>query len=245
MVSYLVLGIALLFGLLLLGRWFATADPKDIFKLLKWASFVLAVAIIAFLAVTGRLAWAFAALPALLVWFQRARALFRVGKAFRRMSQSMSGAATGQTSTVDTRFLRMTLDHDSGDMDGEVLEGDYVGRRLDDMSVAEVVDLLQTCWKRDNQSAQVLEAYLDRTHPDWRDLAGDPGDGAGRSESGSFSGDMDAEEARQILGLDASATDDDIKEAHRRLIGNLHPDHGGSSYLAAKINRAKDVLLGR
>ena len=243
MIAYLVLGIALLIALILLGRWFASADTKEVVRVLKWTSFALAVALILFLALTGRLAWAFAALPALLAWFQRARALFRVGKAFRRMAQSASGAPSGQASTVETRFLRMTLDHDSGAMAGEVLEGTYAGRSLDDMTVTQVVDLLRTCWRQDNQSAQVLEAYLERTHPDWRDLAGEEPSGGARAGNGGFSDDMDQAEALRILGLEGDPSEADIKEAHRRLIGGLHPDHGGSSYLAAKINQAKDVLL--
>jgi len=123
---------------------------------------------------------------------------------------------------------------------GEVVEGTYAGRRVGDMSVHELVDLLKTCWVEDEQSAQVLESYLDRVHVDWREQARTNGNGVGTAESGS----MSSEEAYKVLGLEPGAGTDQIKDAHRRLMAGLHPDHGGSNYLAAKINQAKDLLLG-
>jgi len=54
---------------------------------------------------------------------------------------------------------------------------------------------------------------------------------------------MPIEEARQILGVKAKDTEEEILKAYRRLIQKVHPDKGGSAYLASKVNRAKDVLL--
>ncbi len=238
MFPYLILGVALLAGLLLAGKWFTTADPRAIVKALKWLLFGIIGAITLFFIFTGRLAWAFVAVPALLPWFFRARQVHRVYKNFSRMAAGGGGGAPGQTSDVETRFLRMALDHASGKMTGEVLEGDYAGRTLDSLTLDELVGLLETCWVGDQPSAQVLEAYLNRTHPDWRARAhkGAPGAADG--------GPMTRVKALEVLGLEEGAGVEDIKDAHHRLIAGLHPDHGGSTYLAAQINRAKDVLLG-
>lgn len=237
---YFVLGIALVAGLLLAGRWYSTADPKLLVKVLKWLLIGIIGSVALFFLATGRLAWAVLALPALIPWFMRARSIARMAKTFSRMTSG--GGPAGESSDVETKFLRMSLDHDSGAMTGEVTDGPYAGRRIEGMSEPEIVDLLRICWTEDQQSAQVLEAYLDRVHPDWRDRAesafGDSGGGA-RS-----SGAMDRAEALDILGLEDGASETDIKDAHKRLIAGLHPDHGGSTYLAAKINQAKDFLLG-
>jgi len=127
-------------------------------------------------------------------------------------------------------------------MAGTVRRGQFEGQSLDQMSLSELLDLMIECHVEDEQSAAVLAAYLDRIHPDWRTQAGAAA-GAGRTAPAS-SGSMSAEEAREILGVGEQATENDIKEAHRRLMKQYHPDHGGSSYLAAKINEAKEVLLG-
>ena len=116
MISSLLLGVLALVGFFLFGRWYVSADTRQVLRFLKWLAFALLLMLIVGLAVTGRLGWAFAALPALLVWFQRVRALFTVGKAFSRMAGAAKGRGTGQSSTVETRFVRMTLDHDSGEM---------------------------------------------------------------------------------------------------------------------------------
>ncbi len=245
MLPYFILGVALLTGLLLAGRWFASADPKTLVKVLKRLAISLIVVVAVFFLVTGRLGWALMALPALIPWFMRFRSLSRAAKNFSRMAQAAggtgTGTGTGQTSEVETRFLRMSLDHDSGAMNGEVIDGPYAGRSLDEMVLAELVGLLNLCLVEDRQSAQVLEAYLDRVHAGWREKAA-AADGASQDAFGN--GTMSPEEAYRILGLEAGATGAEIKEAHHRLIAGLHPDHGGSTYLAAKINQAKDVLLG-
>ena len=235
MLPYFILGVALLVGLLLAGRWFVNSEPGTVAKVMKRIVLALIVSVAFFFLFTGRLAWAFYTLPMLLPWFLRARAMSRMAKNFSRMTAGAGGVGSGQTSDLKTRYLQMVLDHDSGDLDGEVIDGTFAGRRLNSMSLPELVDLLRTCWAEDGQSAQVLEAYLDRTHGDWRE-----GAAGGKADSGT----MSREEALQILGLEAGAGEDEIKEAHLRLIAGHHPDRGGSTYLAAKINQAKDVLLG-
>jgi len=140
----------------------------------------------------------------------------------------------------------MTLDHDTGSMEGTILRGRFAGMRMDELGPADLLALLRECRAEDEEGARLLEAYLDRVRPDWRDeLAGERAGGAGAGSARPASGDMTVEEAYAILGLSPGADAEAIKEAHRRLMVKLHPDHGGSDYLATKINRARDVLLNR
>jgi hypothetical protein len=241
--SYLVLGVALLAAFLIGARWYATANVKTLKKVLFYVVGTLAVVLALFFVITGRLGWAVFAASALIPMLLRARTVYRAARNFSRMAGAGQGAPTGQTSDVETRFLRMGLDHDTGDVWGKVVDGPYKGRLLDDMTVPEKLDLLRHCWTEDEASARVLEAYLDRVHPDWRDRADDAGPqtgGAGVPRSGA----MTRAEALAVLGLSEGASRQDIKAAYQRIISGLHPDRGGSDYLAAQVNEAKDVLLG-
>lgn len=243
--QYFILGIALLVALLFLGRWFVDADPHKVARAFKWGGIALAAGVLLMLIVGGRLGLLMFALP-VLFW------LYRL---FLRVKASQ-GPAAGQASEVRTRFLQMTLDHDTGELDGRILDGRHEGRLLSELELAELLELLQDYSIADSQSAAVLEAYLDRTRDaDWRNgaesgaQAGPNGDGetAGRSgrqrARGQGSGAMTRAEALEILGLEEGAGPEAIREAHRRLMQKLHPDHGGSNYLAAKLNAAKDLLL--
>jgi DnaJ-domain-containing protein 1 len=136
----------------------------------------------------------------------------------------------------------MSLDHDSGTMTGTVLRGQFAGMRLEELGRADLLALLRECRAADEESARLIEAYLDRADPDWHeDFAG------ARSEYRAAPGgpDVTVEEAYAILGLAPGADAAAIRAAHRRLMKQLHPDHGGTDYLATKINRARDVLLHR
>ena len=115
----------------------------------------------------------------------------------------------------------------------------FAGRSIDRLKPVELAHLWQDCRFVDPQSAQLVEAYLDRIHPTWReDLARAEADAPKGTD-----GRMTREEALDILGLDQGATEEQIRRAHRDLMLKLHPDRGGSTYLAAKINEAKDVAL--
>ncbi len=139
----------------------------------------------------------------------------------------------------------MELDHDSGDMEGEVLTGAYAGRRLGDLGLDDLLKLLAFCRSAKDRSEALLEAYLDRAHPAWRQSSEEPKGRTNGSGQGTTTGAMSVEEALAILGLNAQATPEDIRAAHRRLMKKYHPDSGGSDYLAAKVNQAKDLLLRR
>ena len=217
-------------------------------KRLGLAALVLGIA---FLAATGRLNWMVAVGAAFLPLLRRGGTLLRYLPfithllAQYRAARAQKAPAGGQQSTVETRFLRMSLDHDSGDMDGEVLEGSYEGRFLSQMGLEELLDLLGGCQAADPDSVALLEAYLDRHREGWRGQASADGQTGSGDGGGTMSGDMSEEEARAILGVEANATEEDIVQAHRHLMHKLHPDRGGSDYLAAKINQARDRLLGK
>lgn len=146
----------------------------------------------------------------------------------------------GKRSHVRTAALEMELDHDSGELDGVVLAGRFDGVPLANLSEEQLFELHAELGN-DGESRQLLEAYLDGRLPLWREHAqADVGSGEARPPA---SGPMTKQEAYQVLGLEAGASAADIRKAHRRLMQRLHPDLGGSSFLAARINEAKDVLL--
>jgi hypothetical protein len=159
----------------------------------------------------------------------------------RQRRAATSGPSPNRSSVVRTAMLEMELDHDTGSMNGVVLAGRHEGGVLDEMSEDALRDLAGEVSQSDRESAELLEAYLDRRMPGWRDdMEADAGAGHGGARQ---SGPMTHEEAYEILGLEPGASAVDIRKAHRRLMQGVHPDVGGSSFLAARINEAKDLLL--
>ena len=154
----------------------------------------------------------------------------------RAASQPKRG---GQTSTIRTEFLEMVLDHDSGEMSGTVLTGQHKGQHLNDMTLEALLGLLLEC-QPDSDSQQVLEAYLDRHQESWREQAS----ASSRVPPSDAEAPMSRQLALEILGLTDTASEADILHAHREMMRRLHPDRGGSDYLAKKINAAKDFLIG-
>lgn len=250
MFPYFLLGIALLIGVLMLSRWYVTASPKTLIKGLKWIGFGIVVLVVAWLVLSGKLWAAVAALPAVLVWFARMFTglrfaqmfgrLFGLGKAGRGWSNPNAGGnpGSGQGSDVHTRFVVMHLDHASGHVSGQVLEGRFAGRTLESLSVADLLELWREA-QADIDSARVVESYLDRRDRHWRDRQNEG------TQPSTERGQMGRAEAFKVLGLKDGATPEEIKAAHHRLMTNLHPDKGGSDYLAQQINRARDILLGK
>lgn len=237
-------------ALLFIIRFLYQRSTPDLRKIGQYLLFGLLGALFLFLLATGRLHWLFAAVAAAIPLFFRMLPLLRyvpllrgLYKKYQARQSGATGKAQSQTSSVRSRFVVMTLNLDSGQINGEVLEGQFRGKFLKDMTLTQLLEFLEEC-QNDQESLSLLAAYLDREHPEWRDQNHD----SDTSHSGtnySSSGNMSVEEACEILGLPIDATQAQIREAHRKLINRLHPDHGGSNYLAAKINLAKDTLLKR
>jgi DnaJ domain len=146
----------------------------------------------------------------------------------------------GQKSGVRTATLEMVLDHDSGRMEGRCLKGHFTGRALSSLVESELLQLLDELRSTDPQGAVLMEAYLDQRSPGWRDRESESREKTKRSPRGAT---MTASEAYEVLGLKPGAKQEHIRAAHRRLMMKFHPDQGGSTYLAARINEAKEVLL--
>jgi hypothetical protein len=237
-----VIILALVVAVLLFVSWYKRASPAQQKVIRSRALLFGGLGIVLLLLVTGHLNPIIAAIVAALAIGQRILAVANMANVFKGFRNSMKGAAgpsSGNVSDVETRYLRMSLNHDTGEMDGVVLEGTYKGRRLAELEPDALMDLLAVCRAEDAQSASVLETYLDRVHGDgWREAF----HGRGSAHGGEPTR-MTQAEAREILGVEAGASRDEIIEAHRRLMQKNHPDRGGSTYLAAKINQAKEVLL--
>jgi len=223
-------GLAILGGLLLLVYLFVNADPAKLARALKWTALGLAGLLFLYLLLSERFAFLWTPLVLVFPYLRGHLRSFFAG--FR-------GPQAGQASEVVTPYLRMNLDHDTGTMSGTVLAGRFEGMRLSELSIPDLVALLRECRAADSEGARLLEAYLDRLHPNWRDEmgAGQSAPPRGGAE------DMTVAEAYEILGLQPGADEAAIRAAHHRLMMQLHPDHGGTDYLATKINRARDVLL--
>lgn len=227
----LVLGIAVL----VIGLWvlhvFGKTDPKRLVPIVKTSGGIVALGGAAFLAARGQFGLAvplgFAGLS-LLGWLPGLAS-------FRQRTQK----STGQVSRVRSAFVEMELDHDTGAMRGRILAGKHEGVPLDALDVATLMAALPDI---DDESRALLMAYLDRREPGWREHADRGADTGPVPPRG---GKMTEEEAYQILGLQPGAGPKDIGRAHRALMKKLHPDQGGSTYLAARVNEAKDILLRR
>ena len=198
----------------------------------------LIVAVVLFATVTGRMHWLGAAITALLVGASRLLPtlvrLFPVLQWLQRQQGSAAGTGS-QNSQVETSLLRMVLDHATGDLSGEVIQGEHQGRQLDELDRQQLESLLAWCQSRDVDSARLLESYMHKRFGDsWE---GEP------TPAPDHGGSMNRAEALAVLGLEEGADEDAIVSAHRRLIQKLHPDRGGNDYLAAKLNQAKDLLL--
>ena len=219
----LVIALLLVFGAYWLIRNSAKAKPAQFKGLGRKLAGGGLIAIAGFLALRGGIN---AAIPLFVtgLGLLGGQAMFANGFPWSRKTP-------GETSRVATSLLSMELYHDTGHIDGDVLSGPLRGRKLSSLSDAELRSLYLLSSTAADQSRSLLEAWLDRVKPEWRQDWAQAGGGKSR------------EEAYSTLGLKPGAGADDIRAAHRRLMKKFHPDRGGSDDFAAKINQAKDILL--
>ncbi|MBX6323828.1 MAG: molecular chaperone DnaJ [Rhodospirillaceae bacterium] len=228
MPAYLFLGVVLLVGIVLLVRWAVDADPAILARILKLAGAALGVVgvlLLVWRSPLGLLPLAFA------------------GAAFYLLRRSGAPRRPGRRPRIlETAMLSLSIEPEGGPIDGTMRQGRYRGSRLRRLTLAQLLDLMEECRREDPDSAAALEAFLDRTYgAAWHD---EPARGRRGRTRGSRRAAMSRAEALAVLGLDPQASPDEIAAAHRRLMQKVHPDHGGSSYLAARINQARDVLIG-
>ena len=231
----IALGIAALILVLMLIRALVTTDPKTLVRIVRYTGAMGLGVITVLLALTGRMA------PALFLG-SMAWGLATGGHIWPAGWLHYSGghwgkrASSGATS-VRANWVEMQLDHETGEMHGTVLKGAHAGTALDQIDRVQIVAIYREAAADDPESARLIEAYLDRRFgPEWRAELG----GETRTPD---SEPMSRDEALKVLGLKHGASEDEVRSAHRRLMLQIHPDRGGSDYLAAKINQARNALL--
>lgn len=206
-------------------------------KQVYWkAGLAIVAGLLVILALTGRIHWIAALVGAALPLLRRSlplllRYLPMIQHFVKTRPQPQS--SSGNTSSVKTLILDMTMDHDSDRLFGTVINGPYAGRSLDQMELEQLQLLLDYCHREEQESAQLLTSYLNhRFGNNWQQRTAAPS-----------SDTIDRDAAYAILGLQAGASKSDIVQAHRKLMLKMHPDRGGSDYLASQINQAKDLLI--
>lgn len=249
----LILLFAVVVATVVFVNWLLKEDPKRVAAALRRAVLWGIAGLALLLVVTGRIPWLLGLIGAAVPVVARLLSLLRYAPIISRLYTQYQNARTasaaaggsgsstaGTSSHVRSKYLHMTLNHDSGEMDGEILRGSFQGQRLSGLGIQDLLSLLKDYQADDSDSAALLQAYLDRYHGGWDQQAGQDRHNSGAGHAAALS----KEEAAQILGVKPDATPEEIISAHRRLMQKLHPDRGGSDYLAAKINQAKDLLLG-
>lgn len=249
---WLFIGALALLGVLVGARAFSRANPAQISNWMRYGGAGGLSLIAAFFALTGRLPIAipFAAFAMMLLGGKRGvlgRTLFGHAGPGPGTGPNAGTASASGTSDIETDYLRMALDHQTGDVSGTVLKGRFKGRQLSELSLNDGLALHREVSAADRDSVALIETWLERAFGDsWREAAGaqEQADRSDHSTRGTGNGGaLSREEALELLGLQAGASEAEIRDAHRRLMQKCHPDHGGSNYLAARINAAKEILL--
>jgi len=234
--SWIFLGALGLIGILWLGYALRNFDRRIVMRGLRWIVGGGAAAIAAAALVFRRID------IAMILGAVAASVLLR-GR-LGQFSFDSIGSGPSNVSKVRSRYLAMELDHDTGELGGRVLDGQFAGWDLMDLGEAETRALINEIG-HDAESVNLLESWLDTNRAGWREHFAEQDAGGGSERAGNGSARDPAAEAYAVLGLEPGASDEEIKAAHRELMKGVHPDRGGSEFLAAKINEARDFLLGR
>jgi hypothetical protein len=231
----LVIGLILLFILLQAIKQFGRMDAATAARIIRHGGGVVGMIGALLLLLRGRFGLA-ATVAGMVANFAGWKAMSGAPTGFGNVG---AGSRQGRSSVARSAMVEMRLDHDSGVMTGTILAGAYAGRAVETLSRPELVSLRQELARDDPDGVSLLEAYLDRRFAGWREA--NEGQRQGRGGGGS----MTRREALEVLGLVEGASGADIVRAHRALMKKFHPDHGGSTTLAARVNQAKDVLMQR
>ena len=226
----------LIIALLLIGAYFIlrTLYRQSPQLMYRWLGIIAGTGLI-ILVLTGRAHWLVAVAGGILPFLGKLMVLWR-WLPFVNQARRVLG---GNTMRLQTAWLKVAVNRSTGTLDGEVLQGEFKGRNLAQLSIQELQRLLQEC-SSDPQSASLLRAYLQRSRPEW----GESSDGAEQAQDDDFAtGTMSVNTAARILGVAPNASEEKVRAAHRSLMQKLHPDRGGNDYLTQKINQARDTLL--
>jgi DnaJ domain len=235
---YLLGGAFLFFLVLRALRAFADANPAALALVMRRGGGGVALLAAVLFLLRGRLDMAIG-LGGLGAWLLGLR-----NGSLLRMFKSSGGRGARKVSCVRSAMIEMELDHESGKIRGTVLAGPDEGKSLDALTRPQCETLHDLCCRDDPEGARLIEAYLDRRFAGWRAAAQNQRD-PGRRSTRRRPGAMSEDEAYEVLGLQKGAPEEEVVRSHRSLMKKLHPDHGGSTDLAARVNEAKDVLMRR
>ena len=226
--NVILIGGGALVALLVMYQLLRKADLRKVVRSIRWIVGAAAGLLTGFLLLRGQVGIAS-------VTGYAAYSILRMGR-LGPLSFEPSGIGESNESAVTSRYIAMTLDHDSGEVSGRVLAGRLRGSDLMELGEMETRQLLDEVGS-DPDSLALLETWLDKNRAGWREYL------AGNAGGSSDAGPDDEQQAYEILGLQPGATVEEINTAHRTLMKGVHPDQGGSTFLAAKINQARDLLL--
>ncbi len=219
-------------GFLVWQRWRQLASSRAKRKFAFQTIVIGLLVLIVLLAISGRIHPLGALFAGLLAFLKIGlNLLIRWFPLFARLY----GANAAQPRTLKSAIIEVRITFSSGEVSGRVLDGPSAGKNLDSLTEQELEELLTYCRSKDKKSTYLLQMYLARRFQNTNNHKSAPNQ----------NGAMSVEEAAEILGVPPNADKDEINQAHRRLIGRVHPDKGGSDYLASLLNNARDLMLDK